>query len=94
MVAFFNKIKVNFNDSYLRALKSNYKELQSKFGENLKRLRQERNLSLRELAAKCDLYDGKISKIENGQYNIQLSTIFELAKGLEVQPKDLMDFPL
>jgi len=64
------------------------------FGEKLRRIRAEKELSLRELAARCNLYDSKISKIESGKYNIQLSTIFELAKGLDVEPKDLLDFSL
>jgi transcriptional regulator with XRE-family HTH domain len=57
-------------------------------------IREERNLSLRSLAAKCDLDDSQISKIENGKTNIQLSTIFELAKGLDVEPKALLDFKI
>jgi transcriptional regulator with XRE-family HTH domain len=73
-------------------LKSNYKDLQIAFGERLKQIREIKQLSLRELASRCDLYDSKISKIENGKYNIQLSTIFELAKGLGVEPKELLDF--
>jgi transcriptional regulator with XRE-family HTH domain len=57
-------------------------------------IREERNLSLRSLAAICDLDDSQISKIENGKTNIQLSTIFELAKGLDVEPKALLDFKI
>jgi transcriptional regulator with XRE-family HTH domain len=33
-----------------------------------------------------------MSKIENGKWDIQLSTIFELAKGLGVEAKELLDF--
>jgi transcriptional regulator with XRE-family HTH domain len=69
-----------------------YKDLQYKFGAKLKKIRTEKTLSLRELAARCDLDDSNISKIENGKVNIQLSTIFELAKGLGVEPKELLDF--
>ncbi|WP_461790906.1 helix-turn-helix domain-containing protein [Pedobacter sp.] len=36
--------------------------------------------------------DSKISKIENGKFNIKLSTIIELAKGLGIEPKELLDF--
>jgi transcriptional regulator with XRE-family HTH domain len=73
-------------------LKSKYKSLQESFGENLKRRREDKGFSLRSLAANCDLDDSQISKIENGKTNIQLSTIFELAKGLGVEPKELLDF--
>jgi hypothetical protein len=32
--------------------------------------------------------------MENGKTNLQLSSIFELAKGLEVNPKELLDFEI
>lgn len=75
-------------------MKNNYNDLQSKFGIHLKNLREDRNLSLRELAAKCELDSSKISKMENGKTNLQLSSIFELAKGLDLKPKDLLDFDI
>lgn len=70
----------------------NYTEIQTKFGEKLKKFRTEKGLSLRALATKCDIDDSKISKIENGKFNIKLSTIIELAKGLGIEPKELLDF--
>ena len=73
-------------------MKANYLKIQERFGANLKKIREAKDLSLRELAAKCDLDDSRISKIENGKFNIQLSTIFELAKGLDIEPKELLDF--
>jgi len=48
-------------------------------------------MSLREMASKCDLDDSRISKIENGKSNIQLSTLIELAKVLQVKPSELLD---
>jgi transcriptional regulator with XRE-family HTH domain len=75
-------------------LKSDYKQLKQSFGTNLKKIRKNKKLSLLKLAAKCDLDDSQISKIEHGVWDVQLSTIFELAKGLEVEPKDLLDFDL
>jgi len=66
--------------------------IQQQFGANLKKLRERNGLSLRDLAALCELDDSKISKIENGRFNIQLSTIFELSKGLNLKPKELLDF--
>jgi transcriptional regulator with XRE-family HTH domain len=73
-------------------LKNNYNDLQEKFGDRLKTLREAKGLSLRGMAANCELDDSQISKIENGKKNIQLSTIFELAKGLGVEAKELLDF--
>ncbi len=69
----------------------NNQSLQKQFGENLKKTRTAKGLSLRALAANCDLDDSNISKIEQGKFDIQLSTLFELAKGLGVEPKELVD---
>ena len=65
--------------------------LQKQFGKNLKNIRMSKGLSLRALAANCDIDDSNISKIEQGKFDIQLSTLFELAKGLEVEPRKLLD---
>jgi len=79
---------------YKGELKKDYTQLKEQFGKHLKKIRQEKNLPLRTVATNCDLDDSQISKIENGVWDIQLSTIFELAKGLNVEPKDLLDFKI
>lgn len=66
--------------------------IQNNFGFNLKKIRNIKGLSLRAMARNCDIDDSNISKIENGKFDVQLSTIFELAKGLDIHPKDLLDF--
>ncbi len=61
-----------------------------KLGANIKRLREIKNLSLRELSYECDIDNSKISKIEKGQVNITVTTILQLAKALEVHPTELL----
>ncbi len=63
-----------------------------KFGENILKRRNELNLSYRQLAQKCDIDFSAISKIEKGQKSLDFNTIIELAKGLEIHPKELFDF--
>lgn len=63
-------------------------------GMRIKQLRLEKKLSLRRLSQKCDLDYSDIGKYEKGEVNVQLSTIYELAKGLEVHPKKLFDFDM
>ncbi len=63
-------------------------------GNQTQRLRKERGLSLRQLAQLCDIDYSDISKIEKGQRNIQISTLLELTKGLDIHPKDLFDFDI
>ena len=62
------------------------------FGDNFGKIRQSKNLSFRTLSQKCDLDYADLNKIEKGKRNITLSTIVELAKGLEIHPKKLFDF--
>lgn len=58
-----------------------------------KRLRTERNLSQRGLSYLCDVDYSKIGKLEsNENTNLTLTTLFELAKGLGVHPKELIDY--
>lgn len=71
-----------------------YAALKDAFGAHVKRLRQSKNLSLVQVDQNCELDESNISKIENGKVNVQLSTIFELAKGLGVEPKELLDFKI
>ena len=72
--------------------RKDYSDLKKKFGENLQKIRDQKKMSLRQLAANCELDDSNISKIEHGKFNITLSTIIELSKGLEIDPKRLLDF--
>ena len=62
-----------------------------KFGKTIQRLRKEKGMSLLDVSYNCSLFDGKISEIEQGKHNITLSTILELAKGLEVPPSKLFE---
>jgi transcriptional regulator with XRE-family HTH domain len=63
------------------------------FRENLARIRKEKGLSQRGLSYLCDVDHTKISKLENDPTtNLNLTTLFELAKGLGVHPKTLIDY--
>lgn len=65
----------------------------AKFRENLKRIRSEKGLTQRGLSYLCDVDHTKISKLENDpNTNLNLTTLFELAKGLGVHPRELIDY--
>jgi transcriptional regulator with XRE-family HTH domain len=68
------------------------KRLLMAFGETLARIRKEKNMSYRELAQLCDVDHSQISKIEKGKVSLQLATLFELAKGLNIEPAELLNF--
>lgn len=61
-----------------------------KLGLIIKKLREAKGLSFRELSYACDIDNSKISKIEKGQVNITFTTILQLAKALEVHPSELL----
>ncbi len=61
------------------------------FGKKIEQLRIEKALSYRQLAQRCSVDHSNISKIEKGEINIRLSTILELAIGLQKMPKELLD---
>jgi DNA-binding Xre family transcriptional regulator len=68
------------------------KKLLKKFGENLRRLRKEKGLSLREMSYACSIDNSKIAKIEKGMINITFTTLLQLASALETHPSSLLDY--
>lgn len=75
----------------IESMKDKDKNRLKKFAAQLTKLRKKKGLSMRELSSRCDVDYGKISKLENNKANLTLTTLIELAEGLEVQPKELLD---
>jgi transcriptional regulator with XRE-family HTH domain len=61
------------------------------FGKNLKARRLAKKLTYRQMALRCNVDYGDIQKIESGKVNITILTLIELARALELPPKDLLD---
>jgi len=66
-------------------------EIIKRIGKNLRKLRKERDLSLRELAHIADVDHMTIFRIEKGQANPQATMIVVLAEALGVTPADLFE---
>lgn len=62
-----------------------------KIGANLLRLRTAKGLTQEQLSYECEVDRAKISKIESGQANLFVTTLLDLAEGLQVNPMDLLD---
>jgi transcriptional regulator with XRE-family HTH domain len=60
------------------------------FGQRLTQLREERQLSIPELAERAGLDATHLGRIEAGEVNLLVSTVFKLAKGLGVSPAELL----
>ncbi len=64
-------------------------DIKRRFGERLRALRQERDLSQEELAFKAGLHRTYLSSTERGERNIALVNIHRLARALEVDIVEL-----
>ena len=65
----------------------NKEKIRKKFGENLKRLRENKGISIRELALRANLEYSQVQRIEKGKVNLSLTTIIALADGFDIHPK-------
>ncbi len=61
-----------------------------RFGENVRRARQERGWTQEDLSAKTGLAVVQISRIERGKREIRLSTLLRLLDGFDVAPDVLL----
>ena len=52
-------------------------------GETLKSLREKKQLSQRDLAARIDMTQSHLSNIENGQVNFSAKSLFQITRALE-----------
>ena len=67
-----------------RARKPREKVLEVAIGRELRALRQQRGLTVADLAARAGLSGGMLSKIENGQASPSLTTLQALAQALQI----------
>jgi transcriptional regulator with XRE-family HTH domain len=72
-------------------MKDKDKRRLQQFAAHLTKLREEKGLSQRALSSRCEVDFGKISKIENGKANLVVTTLIELADGLGVHPRELLN---
>lgn len=66
-------------------------DIQQKFGDKLRELRKQKDLSQEDLAFKSGLHRTYISDIERGSRNVSLKNIEKIAKALGISPKSLLD---
>lgn len=69
-------------------------EVLIRFGNRLALLRKKKKLSFRELSHRCDVDYSDIKKYENGEKDLRLTTIIDLAYGLGVHPTELVNFDI
>jgi len=60
------------------------------FGAALRRLREERGLSQEELGYESGYHRTYISQLERGQKSPTIQTVFQLARALNLKPRELV----
>lgn len=69
---------------------TNKEKILIRFALHLTRLRKEKGLSIRQLAAVSGLEYSQIQRIEKGKVNFAFSTLVALAQGLEMDLNELL----
>ena len=62
---------------------------QARFAANIERLREARGLTQEQLGWAAGLHQTAVARIESGDRQPTLGTVFKLAAGLEVPPAEL-----
>ena len=65
-----------------------------KFGQNLRKIRLSKDLSQDEISFNTNVSTNQIGRIERGEINAGISTLYEIAQFLDVPVKDLFDFEI
>ncbi|WP_371878204.1 helix-turn-helix domain-containing protein [Flavobacterium sp. DG2-3] len=63
------------------------------FGENLQKLIADHNKDVMTIASIGKLEPKQVYRVLNGEHGASMGTIISIAKGLEISPKELFDFP-
>lgn len=66
------------------------REILVKFGQRVRQLRKEKNLSQEELSFKADLHRTYIGMIERAEKNITLVNIQKIANALDISVSELL----
>lgn len=70
-------------------------EILKKFGEHIKELRLKSGLTQDDVVLNSSkITKATVSDIENGKRNFAFTTLIDLARGLNVPPKDLLNFKI
>lgn len=61
----------------------NKEDLLIAIGKNIKKIREEKNISQAELAARCNYEKSNMSRIESGKTNLTIGTLLNIAESLD-----------
>lgn len=67
----------------------NEPDVQLKIGEKIKMLRIKKNMTQNELAIECDFEKASMSRIESGQSNPTIRTLYKICVALDIHIAEL-----
>ncbi|KAB0442127.1 helix-turn-helix domain-containing protein [Lysinibacillus fusiformis] len=65
-------------------------DLTKRVGINIRSIRKSQNLTIDELAEKCDFQSPYLSDVERGERNITLQTLTKILDALQVEPGSVL----
>ncbi|SHM69120.1 helix-turn-helix domain-containing protein [Flavobacterium chilense] len=63
-------------------------------GIHVRQLREKKGMSQQDLADDCSITQNQVGRIERAEINTTVKTLIKIANALDVEPKELFDFPL
>jgi len=63
----------------------------ARIGMNIKKIREEKNISQQDLAAACNFEKSNMSRIEAGRTNLTIGTLLKICEALQVKLVDVVD---
>jgi len=64
-------------------------DLLAKLGERIREIRMKKNMSQNDLAIECEFEKASMSRIESGQANPTVRTLYKICKALNIKMVDL-----
>ena len=62
-----------------------------RIGKNIRKIREEKNISQQDLAAICNFEKSNMSRIEAGRTNLTIDTLLKISDALQVKLVDIVD---
>ncbi|BDU24472.1 helix-turn-helix transcriptional regulator [Flavobacterium sp. GSB-24] len=63
-------------------------------GVHIRQLREKKGMSQQDLADDCEIRKTQIGRIERAEINTTIKTLVKIANALDIEPKELFNFPL
>ena len=94
MITILNKNRTKFGLSNTTTQNSSMSDnsLQINVGKQIQKLRESKEISQQDLAAKCNFEKSNMSRLEAGRVNPTLSTLEKVANALEVTLAEIVTF--